>query len=83
LAMAGQIRRDHGVGAREAGDQVSPGPASATQSVNEQDCRPDFRHGVGDSAARQVHPVFHHRWCLGGASRRSRVGLGQRPTKIA
>jgi hypothetical protein len=45
-----------------AGDQVPPGAASATQTMNEQHYRPGSRLRVGDSATGEGHPAFHHRY---------------------
>jgi hypothetical protein len=73
--MAGKIGRDHGVGARQAGDQVPPGAARAAETMDEQHCWPGSGLRVGDRATAQGHPIFHHR-CrqrFPGDSRRCRV----------
>ena len=59
IAMARQIRRDHGKSDCQAEDQRSPRPAGAPQSMDQQHHGPASRPGISEFAARQSHSAIH------------------------
>jgi hypothetical protein len=60
--VPGQIGSDHGMGAGERRNQVSPGLPRPSQPVNEeQDPRSGPRRCVGEIATGELHPRFMRR----------------------